>query len=255
MKHIAILIYFTFLIFNAFGRDGEEGFEFTQNKGQWPSKVLYHTKLIQGGIFFEKTKVTFDLINSNQINELFNSKHNGPLSETNSSENPIINPRGLTNKKDQLKRNAYSMSFRGANNSPLIHASYKLGKHFNYAIGDDESKWASDVPVFRQIEYKNLYDGINMQFYSTVKNLKYDFIVSAGANPSDILIDYDGVKNISLDSEGSLVIQLEDDEVREYRPLSYQTINGKQVIVPCKFVIETKVFASNFRMVMIVLKN
>ena len=27
----------------------------------------------------------------------------------------------------------------------------------------------------------------------------------AGANPSDIIIDYDGVKNISLDNEGSLV--------------------------------------------------
>ena len=99
------------------------------------------------------------------------------------------------------------------------------------------------LPTFRflgRLNTKNLYDGINMQFYSTVKNLKYDFIVSAGANPSDILIDYDGVKNISLDNEGSLVIQLEDDEVREYRPLSYQTIKGKQVIVPCKFVIENK---------------
>ena len=240
MKHIAIVLYFTFLIFNAFGHDGEKGFEFSQNKGQWPSNVLYHTKLLQGGMFFEKNKITFDLINSNQINKLFNIKHNGPLSETNTSENPIINPRGLTNKKDLLQRNAYSMSFRGANDSPVIHASDKLGKHFNYAIGDDESKWASNVPVFRQIEYQDLYDGINMQFYSTVKNLKYDFIVSAGANPADILIDYDGVKNISLDNEGSLVIQLDDDEVREYRPLSYQTINGKQVIVPCKFVIENK---------------
>ena len=30
----------------------------------------------------------------------------------------------------------------------------QLDKHLNYAIGDDESKWASDVPVFRQIEYQ-----------------------------------------------------------------------------------------------------
>ena len=240
MKYITTLLCFTFFTLTVFGHDGEKGFEFSQNKGQWPANVLYHTKLLQGGMFFEKNKITFDLINSKQINELFNIKHNGPLSETNTSENPIISPRGLTNKKDLLKRNAYSMSFRGANETPSIEATSRLQKHLNYAIGDDENRWASDVPVFRQIEYQNLYDGINMQFYSTVKNLKYDFIVSAGANPSDILIDYDGVKNISLDNEGSLVIQLEDDEVREYRPLSYQTIKGKQVIVPCKFVIENK---------------
>ena len=240
MKYITTFLYLTFLTFNLFGHDGEKGFEFSKNKGQWPSNVLYHTKLLQGGIFFEKNKITFDLINSKQLNELFNIKHNGPLSETSTSGNPIISPRGLTNKKDLLKRNAYSMSFVGANESSLIHASGKLGKQLNYAIGDDESNWSSNVPVFRQIEYQNLYEGIDMQFYSTVKNLKYDFIVSAGANPSDILIEYDGVKNISLDNEGSLVIQLENDEVREYRPLSYQTINGKQVIVPCKFVIENK---------------
>ena len=240
MKYITTLLYFTFLTCNVFGHDGEKGFEFSKNKGQWPSNVLYHTKLLQGGMFFEKNKITFDLINSNQINELYNIKHNSPLSETNTAENPVINPRGVTNNKDLLKRNAYSMNFRGANESPLIKAAGQLDKHINYAIGDDQSKWTSNVPVFRQIEYQEIYDGINMQFYSTVKNLKYDFIVSPGANPSDIIIDYDGVKNISLDNEGSLLIKLEDDEVREYRPLSYQTINGKQVIVPCKFVIENK---------------
>ena len=123
MKYITTFLYLTFLTFNLFAHDGEKGFEFSKNKGQWPSNVLYHTKLLQGGIFFEKNKITFDLINSNQLNELFNIKHNGPLSETSTSGNPIISPRGLTNKKDLLKRNAYSMSFEGANESSLIHAS------------------------------------------------------------------------------------------------------------------------------------
>lgn len=238
MKQLIFILFLIIYSLNLFAHNEKNGFEFAENKGQWPSNVVYHTKLIQGDIYFEKNKVVFDLINSQQLNEMFNIKHNSPQGETNNSANPLVNPRTFIDKENPLMRNAYSMSFLGANSSATISGNQILDKRFNYAIGNDQTKWASDVRAYREIEYHDLYDGINMQFYSTVKNLKYDFIVSPGANPSDIKIEYDGTNGIHLDENGSLVINLENDEVKEYRPVAYQYIDGKQVSVACKFVIE-----------------
>lgn len=54
--------------------------------------------------------------------------------------------------------------------------------------------------------YRSLYSGIDLKVYSLGQNLKYDFIVAAGSDPSEIVIDYSGSEGITLE-KGDAVIK------------------------------------------------
>ena len=90
-----------------------------------------------------------------------------------------------------------------------------------------------DVPVFENIRYSNIYPGIDLVFYVKSGKLKYDFEISAGANPSLIKILYKGHENISIDKEGNAIVKILPGEIVENSPVSIQ--NGE--IIESQFLV------------------
>lgn len=66
---------------------------------------------------------------------------------------------------DKILAHAYKVNFVGAN---VVSPSgdKKMNHHRNYFIGNDKSKWASNVPIYQLAEYKKLYEGIDLKTYS-----------------------------------------------------------------------------------------
>jgi len=82
-------------------------------------------------------------------------------------------------------------SFQGAN--PVIpEGRGKCAHASNYFLGDDPSLWKTDVPNYNEVVYEGLYEGIDVVFYTTGSGLKYDFVVSPGADPGMIAWRYEG---------------------------------------------------------------
>ena len=52
--------------------------------------------------------------------------------------------------------------------------------------------------------------------------MEYDFIISPGADPSQIAVQYEGTKSLSIDAVGRLVVETEWGKVVEQRPVIYQ---------------------------------
>ena len=51
----------------------------------------------------------------------------------------------------------------------------------NYLVGRDQSKWRSNIPLFGQVSYRNLYPGIDLAFHGSGKQLEFDYLVNPGA--------------------------------------------------------------------------
>ncbi|MGB0882082.1 MAG: PKD domain-containing protein [Vicingaceae bacterium] len=229
MKSLFLLVIVLVSSFVSFAQQ-EASFDFNENKGQLDESIKYHCKLHIGDIFFKDNQFTFDLFSAEELNEFYSHKHHDEKEEGHSSV---------------LNKHVYNMKFIGANSNNEIISSKKNKHYKNYFLGNDKSKWASNVNSYQKINYQNIYDGIDVAVYSIDNHLKYDFIVDAGAKTDDIIIKYEGVNELKL-LNGILEIGLSNGKVRELKPFAYQMINGIKTEVNCEFVLDGNTLTFDF---------
>ena len=107
----------------------------------------------------------------------------------------------------------------------------------NYFIGNDASKWRTGVPAFDRVRVTDVYPGINLVHYGNQNHLEYDFEIAPGANPDAIAMRFTGADKIALDSTGELVLTLGGEEIRQPKPVIYQTINGQRKTIAGNYVL------------------
>ena len=193
--------------------------KFTANKGQWNKAVQYKTEFNRGAVFLEKGGFTFLIHHKEDLR----NRH-ALLHEKNSDLSKAV-----------LRSHAYKVNFIGANQHALIQGVSKLEGYHNYFIGNDKSKWASNVPVYEKIRYQQVYNGIDLLVHSNSGRFKYDFIVNSGVDPSVIELSYEGLDKMKIEN-GHLVMKTSVGELRELAPYAYQNSNdGNSIEVACKF--------------------
>jgi hypothetical protein len=96
----------------------------------------------------------------------------------------------------------------------------------NYFIGNDPSKWRSNVPNYRKVRATGIYPGIDLVYYGDGRKLEYDFIVGPGADPSRIRLAYEGAEHLNTDQEGNLLIVTRLGTLVQRKPLVYQEVDG-----------------------------
>jgi hypothetical protein len=79
-----------------------------------------------------------------------------------------------------------------------------------------------DIPTYGRVRYDQVYPGIDLVYYGNQQQLEYDFIVSPGADPSRILLRFDGVDDVRVDESGELVLKAADSEIVQHKPVVYQ---------------------------------
>jgi hypothetical protein len=85
---------------------------------------------------------------------------------------------------------------------------------------------ALNIRSYSGITLKNLYNKIDLHYYSKDGSLKYDYIVAPGANYHQIQIEFKGA-DPSLEKNGNVILHTPLGEIEEGAPLVYQ--NGKQL--------------------------
>ena len=68
----------------------------------------------------------------------------------------------------------------------------------NYLIGNDPSKWHTDIANYAEVAYNGVYRGINLVYHGDQQQLEYDFVVPPGASPGAIRLAFDGVRGNRL---------------------------------------------------------
>lgn len=204
------------------------GLTFTENKGQWESNISFRAGLDGGALFLENDRLTYNFYDKVKARK-FHGKE--------IIEHPQEN--------DQIKGHAFSVVFEGCNQNHGVQKLQQGTFYENFFLGNDRSKWQSDVKNYHQIFYRNLYNYIDYEVITSINGIKYNFHVKPGGDPATIRLKYEGVSNIKV-KDGKLMIKPEVNELIELEPYAYQMINGVVKVVPCKFNFKGKTLTYDF---------
>jgi len=130
------------------------------------------------------------------------------------------------------------MKLVGANPVTIVSGIEGLPGKSNYFIGNNPKTWQRNVPTFAKVKYKNVYPGVDLVYYGNQGRLEYDFVVAPGADPRMIELSFPGVKKLSTDAEGNLVIGLKYGEVLEPAPTVFQQVNGIKETLAGRYILK-----------------
>jgi hypothetical protein len=126
----------------------------------------------------------------------------------------------------------------GANHDAPASALEALPTRINYFLGNDPKAWRIGVPTFARIRYEAVYPGIDLVYYGDQRQLEYDFVVASGADLRQIKLAIEGVRALTLDASGDLVLRAGTGEMRLCAPMAYQDLDGRRRAVPCRFALD-----------------
>jgi Bacterial Ig-like domain (group 3)/Beta-propeller repeat len=110
----------------------------------------------------------------------------------------------------------------GANHASIASAEDPLPGRVNYFIGNDPSRWRTNIATYNKVRYAGVYPGIDLIYYGTQGKLEYDFAVAPGAKPKTIGLSFEGARGLRVDDRGDLKIRTRDHEIAFQRPVAYQ---------------------------------
>jgi hypothetical protein len=136
---------------------------------------------------------------------------------------------------------AVRLDLLGAESDAAVSGDGALSGSSNYLVGDDPDAWQTGVSQSASVTYEGVYDGVDVRYYGNQRELEYDFIVHAGADPGSILLEFDGAESVHVDGNGDLVVVLSSeagDELRFQAPVSYQlTADGGREAVESRYLV------------------
>jgi uncharacterized protein (TIGR03437 family) len=118
------------------------------------------------------------------------------------------------------------MKLAGSNPVPRIEGLEPLAGKSNYFIGNDTSKWRTNVPNYAKVRYGEVYPGVDLVYHGDQRRLEYDFIVWPGADPKTVAMTFDGAEKLEVDSKGDLIVQTAGQQVVLHKPEIYQEVDG-----------------------------
>ena len=186
---------------------------FIQNKGQWPSQVKYKAEIPGGSFWIQSEGFAYEVFDST----IFIPDH----------------------KPNVLPDSVVTLFFlQHLENASLNVAAEQdvLPGYFNYYLGTDSTKWASHVKRFRNVNFLNVYDGIDLRLLGKSKSIKYQFEIEPYANPNQISWLYHDSLQLELDTSGNLISHHTLGRIYESKPFAFQSINGHFIEVKCNYV-------------------
>lgn len=197
---------------------------FIENKGQWPSEVLFMTKANGMDAWITRTGIIYDFY------QLVEREKNNSKPETNVG--PLEKEQQTFRDK---KGHVIKFNLLQCNKNVSPQGVEKHEAYYNYFIGNDKSKWASFVGLYKEAIVKNIYNGIDIRYYYDNGSLRYDYIVSPGADPKQIHFDMEGAEQISLNNAGEIIVKTAIGETKQTGLFSYQNLHHKKQAVQSFF--------------------
>jgi len=114
------------------------------------------------------------------------------------------------------------MKLVGASSSPKVEGLEELPGKTNYFVGNDPTKWFTNIPSYGKVRYRRVYPGVDAVYYGNHNQFEHDFIIAPGTNPNVIKLAFEGAGKISVSEGGDLVLNTDAGHVRLQKPTIYQ---------------------------------
>ncbi len=133
------------------------------------------------------------------------------------------------------KSGVLRLTLLDSNPAMKVMGTQELPGQASYFIGKDAKQWRTSIPTYAKVRYEGVYPGVDLVYYGNGRQLEYDFVVAAGADPKAIRLrptvraaQDSQPASLQIDTNGDLVISLPDGEVRFQKPVVYQTATTEE---------------------------
>jgi uncharacterized protein (TIGR03437 family) len=148
----------------------------------------------------------------------------------------------LTGTEAVLQKNGarFRLQWLGANARAQSAPAGLLPGRSHYFRGKTPQQWRTDMIGYARVEYAEIYPGIDLVWYGNQQHLEHDFIVAPGANPKQIKLAFPGLSQVTLSTEGDVVLRDAAAELRLLKPVAYQERGGQRQAVSCEYHLDEK---------------
>jgi hypothetical protein len=80
--------------------------------------------------------------------------------------------------------------------------------------------------MYERVRYEAIYPGIDLLYYGNDRQLEYDFVVAAGADPDRIQLTFTGADRLAINAAGELVLHTAAGALAQPKPIVYQEVDG-----------------------------
>jgi hypothetical protein len=210
-------------ISSVFGQVHQKGAANSLNNLSQKEKVVFIQN--HGQVLDQQNNVREDVLFSGTMsNVVFHLKNNG-ISYQFSKPNPsqditdVIPKNGVApTAKTALYR--LDMNWINVNENASVKA---LNPQINsISFGGNRINSHQETRVFSEVYYTDIYSNIDLHYYEQEGSLKYDFLVDPFADYRQIIFEISGANEISIQVDGSVLIETPFGSIVEEAPIVYQ---------------------------------
>jgi len=187
---------------------------FEQNVGQFEEGTFYQINTANGSIKFCQNKVVFTYVRQNAT----------------IGNQAIASQMG---KETIVEGHSWEMVFDSKLNAQPI-AEDKLISNFRF-FGNGSTN-GKKIERYKKIRYSNAFEQSDVLFYLDEQNglFKYDIILKPGATLKNIVISYNGIESLDIDSSSQLAITTPLGIFKESRPIAHLTKENNPIDITYK---------------------
>lgn len=106
----------------------------------------------------------------------------------------------------------------------------------NYLVGNDASRWITNVPHYAGLREASAMPGVDLRYYCGPDGqLEYDLIVAPGTDAAGIGLAVEGADRVLTETDGSLRFLFAGREVRQMAPVAYEMDGDHKFPLPAAY--------------------
>ncbi|MEK7802237.1 MAG: SBBP repeat-containing protein, partial [Pseudomonadota bacterium] len=195
---------------------------FIKNQGQTDKKVAYYVNTFAGTAFILKN------------GEIVYALHEAPAKDNRPSS--TFEKEGKEGAFKEVKTITLKEHLVGAD-IRRVKGSDKAETQISSFIGNDKTRWRTNVPSYEVVNMGEIYDGIQFKLKAHGKIVDKFFYIKPGAKPDQIQISLEGAKKIRINEKGELEAETELGAMTFTKPVAYQVADGKRVEVEAEYAV------------------
>ncbi len=128
------------------------------------------------------------------------------------------------------------LTFEGASASVPLRAGGRLPGVHHFYLDPDPRRWVVDLPGHASVRWEGLYPGVDLLAREEEGRLEYDLLLAPGADLERVRVRCEGMEEVRIDAEGSLLFETGLGPVRQRAPLTWEEgSDGRRRPLPARW--------------------
>ena len=156
---------------------GVQSIAFTANAGQWPDSILFRAEADGMVLWFTRSAV-------------YHQVFHDVAAESAAAEGTTAEV------AERVETALIGAVFEDVGPAVRVEPGEELGYRSSYFLGNDPTRWRSDVPNYAGIVYRDLYPGVDLVFDGAGGALRYRFESASEAAVARVSVRYTGAAGL-----------------------------------------------------------